>query len=129
MPSGQRRRSYPRLDRRFVHEFRQPAENDRVCIGWHSVPKVEYMTRPPSGTVENSSRFGFDPLPRGEQHGRIEVALYAALVADFGPAAVQRDAPVEADDVAAGGGHVAQERRRTGAEVDRRDVDGREDAR
>src|SRR4051794_12030163 len=101
MPSGQRRRSHARLDSRFVHELRQAPENDRVCIGWHSVPKVEYMTRPPSGTVENSSRLGFDSLPRREHHGGIEVALHAALVADLRPPAVERDAPVEADHVAA----------------------------
>src|SRR5690242_4976080 len=96
---------------------------------WHSVPKVEYMTRPPSGTLENSARFGLDSLPRSEQDRRIEVALHAALVADLVPAAIERNAPVEADHIAAGGGHVTQKRRRSGAKVNRRRGDGVEDAR
>ncbi len=49
--------------------------------------------------------------------------------ADLLPAAVERDPPVEADHVAAGVGHRAQERGGARAEVDRRHVDGGEDPR
>src|SRR5919197_897599 len=69
----------PRLDGRLLHELRQPPEDGRVCVGWHTVPKVEYMTRPPAGTRENSSGRSLDPLPRAEQNGRIEIALDAAV--------------------------------------------------
>ena len=108
---------------------RQPPENGRVCFGWHSVPKVEYMTRPPSGTLENIARLGLDSLPRPKQQSGIEVALNAAVVADLVPAAVEWDPPVEPDHVAARLRHVAEQRRRARAEVDRRHVDGGEDAR
>src|SRR6266576_2963303 len=112
MPSGQRQSSYASFDGRLVHELGQASENGRVCMRWHSVPKVEYMTRPPSGTPENSPGLGLDPLPRREQHCRVEVALHATLVADFFLAPIERDTPVEADHIAACRGHLAQQRRR-----------------
>src|SRR5207244_2986611 len=80
-------------DCRLVDELRKAPENGRVCFGWHSVPKVEYMTRPPSGTREDSARLGFNPLPRTKQNGRIQVPLNAVFFADFGPAEVQGDPP------------------------------------
>ena len=52
----------------------------------------------------------------------LEVPLHPALVPDELPGAVDRDPPVDADDVAAGFGHLLQEVRRPGAEVDRRHV-------
>ena len=67
--------------------------------------------RPPA-RVEHVARGRLDALPRAEEHRRVEVALHAALVADRVPAAVERDAPVEADHVAAGLGHRREQRRR-----------------
>src|SRR3954453_23379598 len=127
MPSTRRRRSYARLRGGLVHELRQLPQNDRVCFGWHTVPKVEYMTRPPSGTRENSARLGLDPLPRTDEKRGIEVALQAALVTDFRPPAVERDAPVEPDHAPAGASHFLQQGRRPSAEMDRGSVDRRED--
>ena len=51
--------------------------------------------------ASTSQRRLLDALPRAEQHGRVEVALDAAIEADRRPAAVERDAPVEPDHVAA----------------------------
>src|SRR6266545_579645 len=102
----------------FVNELRQAPEDGRVCFGWHSVPKVEYMTRPPSGAPEDIARLGLDSVPGREQHGRVQIALDAAVVADLGPAAVERDPPVEADHVAACLGHRLQQGRGAGPEVD-----------
>ena len=56
-----------------------------------------------------------------EQHGRVEVSLDGAVIAGELPALVERDAPVEADHVAAGGGHRREQRDRAGSEMDRRD--------
>ncbi len=62
--------------------------------------------------------------------GGIEVSLDAVLLADDVPAAVQRDAPVEADHVTARARERAQQVfRHARAEVDRRHVDRVEDAR
>src|SRR5213080_2775775 len=60
------------LDGCLVHQLGQAPENGRVCFGWHSVPKVEYMTRPPSGTVEDTAGLGLDSLPGREQNRRVE---------------------------------------------------------
>src|SRR6185312_11973725 len=118
-----RRCSDPSLDGGFVDELGQTPENGRVCFGWHTVPKVEYMTRPPSGTRENSAGLGLDSLPRAEQEGRIEVPLHAPVLTGLRPATVERNAPVEPDHVAARLGHRRQERCRPGTEMDRRHVD------
>ena len=56
--------------------------------------------RPPARS-STSRAARLDPLPRPEQHGRVEVPLHAAVVPDLLPARVERDAPVEADHVAA----------------------------
>src|SRR5213076_72427 len=76
------------FDRRFLHELGQAPQDGRVCVGWHSVPKVEYMTRPPRGTRENSPRLGLDSRPRAKQQSGVEIALHTAFVADLLPAAV-----------------------------------------
>ena len=71
-------------------------------------------------------------MARAEQERRIEVALDGVVGAELVPGDVDRQAPVDADDVAAGRGEVGQDRRRAGAEMNRRDVgrlQGREDLR
>ena len=80
------------------------------------------------GAAEDVERARLDPLPRPEQHGRVEVALDAAVVADLGPGAVELDPPVDADHVAAGRRHPGENPRRRGAEVDRGHVEGGQDA-
>ena len=61
-------------------------------------------------------------MTRPEQERRVEVALDGVVRAELLPGHVERQAPVDADDVAAGGGEVGQDRRRPGAEMNRRDV-------
>ena len=82
----------------------------------------------PRSACEHLERLGLDALPRGEENGGIEVPLHGT-VRDLLPPHVERDPPVEADHVAARGGHLLEQRRRPRAEVDRRDVDGGEDTR
>src|SRR5438128_6510813 len=126
---ARRNMSDPRLHRRFVHVLRQAPQDGRVCV-WHdSVPKVEYMTRPTCGTVEDIARRGLRPLPRPEQDGRIQVPLHATIVADERPTAVECDPPVEADHVAARLGHVHEQGGRPRPEMDRRCLDGPENPR
>ena len=87
------------------------------------------MARAAGRAGEHVERRRLDPLPRPEQDGAVEVALHAAVVADLLPAPVERDPPVEPDHVAARVAHLLEQRRRAGAEVDRRAVDRGEDAR
>ena len=85
--------------------------------------------RRPATGVEDADGRASDALPRAQQDGRVEVALHAAARAERLPAAVDGHPPVEADDVAADRLHLAEQVRRPVSEVDRRRVDGREDAR
>ena len=56
----------------------------------------------------------------GEEEGRVEVALDADVVADARPGVVERDAPVDADQVGPGARDQVEEGGGAGAEVDRR---------
>ncbi len=58
-----------------------------------------------------------------ERYG-IEVTLDGRVGASETPAFVERDAPVEAEDVCTGGGHGGEERRGVDAEVDDGDAKG-----
>src|ERR1700692_2756090 len=62
----------------------------------------------------------FDCLPGSEQERRIEIALYAALIADSRPGLIQVHAPIHADNIAASLGHQFEQTGRAGAEVDGR---------
>ena len=64
--------------------------------------------RPPRAR-EHVERRRLDPLPGAEQDARVEVPLHRALVPTARPAVVERDAPVEADRVAAGRGHLGEQ--------------------
>ena len=113
----------------LVHERAQPAEHVGIGVGHDAVAEVEDVARPAGRAREHVERRRLDPLPRPEEDGAVEVALHAAVVADLLPAPVERDPPVEPDHVAARVAHLLEQRRRAGAEVDRRAVDRGEDAR
>ena len=59
-----------------------------------------------------------DQLRRSQQHRRIHVALDAAIKTDAGPTTVQRNAPVERDDVGARQCNRLEQPGSVGAEVD-----------
>ena len=66
---------------------------------------------PAGGAGEDVERGGARCAPTGPRSDRgVEVALDGAVLADERPALVEREAPVEADHVAAGGGHRREER-------------------
>ena len=113
----------------LVNEPDQPAEIVGVGLREHAVAEVEDVPGPPAGAREHVERRRLDALPGPEQHRGIEVPLHRRSGARGEPALVERDAPVEADRVAAGGGHRREQVGGAGAEVDRRHVDGREHAR
>src|SRR3712207_8188615 len=80
------------------------------------------IRRPP-----RSPLFPYTTLFRSEEKGRVEVSLHAAALADESPAPGDLNAPVEADDVAPDRGHLLEQVRSPGAEVDGRRLDRRED--
>ena len=89
--------------------------------------EVEDVPGPAACPSEHVERLCFDPLPRRQQHGGVEIAL-DGTIRHLGPADIERDAPVETDHVTARDRHLPEQRRRTGAEVNRGNVDGIEDA-
>ena len=90
--------------------------------------EVEDVARPSRGFGEDRSRPSRDDRERRETHGRIEIALNAAI-ADARPGIRQPDPPVDAHDLAR---HIGEERKQLGVpgrEVNARDASDRvEDA-
>src|SRR5438309_8942782 len=80
--------------------------------------EVEDVARAPRGAQQHSARLTFDDLPGSQQNSGLEVTLDALVESDAAPCFVEREAPIHTDHVAAGGCHLLQQVRRTGAEVD-----------
>ena len=85
------------------------------------------MAGPPACRLEDGVGRALYAVPRPQEQSRIEVPLDAAVRPDLLPALAERDAPVEADDVAARGRHRLEQVRRAGPEVDRRHREPAED--
>src|SRR6476661_2680043 len=110
----------------LLHERGELGEHAGIRLREHAVAEIEDVPAAVARALEHVERGSFDALPRAEEHRRVEVALHRGREL---PAELERDAPVESDHVAAGARERAQQLlRRTGAEVDRRRVDGGEDA-
>ena len=77
-----------------------------------AVAEIENMSGTAAGAAQDFRHAAFDFFRRSEQRDRIEVALHGDVVADRGPAVVEIDAPVQADDIAAGGADAALTSRR-----------------
>src|SRR5580700_343216 len=64
----------------------------------------------------------FSPLfqlaPGSKQQYRIEIALHRMIVSDRSPSFIQRNAPVEPNDLGSGLRHGRQKRRAVGTEID-----------
>ena len=71
-----------------------------------------------AGESEDFFHAGFDDVLWGEERDGVEVALHRAAGADRAPAFVERDAPVEAEDVGACFAHRGEKRCSVDAEVD-----------
>src|SRR5919198_1797121 len=103
----------------LVDELHQAAKVVRMRVRQYAVAQVEDVARAASGAAKDVLRGRLHALPWAEEDRRVEVALDAPVLADLRPAAVERDAPVEADHVAARVAHRSQQVRGARAEVDR----------
>src|SRR5690242_10224278 len=81
--------------------------------------QIEDMPRTTSRAPQDIVHLGLDDWPGGEHNCGIEIALNAMIVADPLPDCVQIDAPIHANDRGSIVFHLVQQRRRTGAEMDR----------
>src|ERR1700704_7053176 len=82
-----------------VHQQLQIFERGRRQ---HSVAEVEDVARPSAGSAKNLAGALAHELGWAQQHGRIEVALNAAVLTETLPADIERHPPVEGDDIWAG---------------------------
>src|SRR6266566_453490 len=71
-------------------------------IGKHAVTQVEHMTRAAACAPEDVARSFDHQLTWAEEERRVEVALDAVGAAQLVPALVERDAPVERNDIRTG---------------------------
>src|SRR5712692_1647384 len=104
--------------------FDQRLEVLERAAGQHAMTEVEDVARPPRRLFEHLPRAVDHELERAEQHRRVQVALHPTFVADPPPARVEVDAPVEGDDIGAGGGDQLEQPRRGSPEVDRGHTQG-----
>ena len=71
-----------------------------------AMAEIENMAVPAVGAPQNFRHSAFDFSRRCEQRNRIEVALHRDIMTDRCPTFVEVDAPIQADDVAAGGANM-----------------------
>src|SRR5712692_1393832 len=83
-----------------------------------AMTEIEYVARAAACAAEHVARAFGDAFDRSEQHRRVQVPLHAQGRAETPPALVEADAPVERDDVRAGGGNELEQPRGGGTEVD-----------
>src|SRR2546422_501812 len=102
----------------FAHCLYERLEILQRAAREHAVTEVEDVTGPSGGPPQHLARTQDDVLDRPEQHRRVEVALDPMFVADTPPTGVEVDAPVERDDVRAGGGDQFEQPCRGRAEMD-----------
>src|SRR6266851_10281873 len=86
----------------LAHGFDQRLQVLERAAGQHAMAEIEDVTWAPRRQSEHRARYLDHELARAEQHGRVEVALHRAAVADTAPPGVEGDAPVQRDDIGAG---------------------------
>src|SRR6059036_284308 len=86
-----------------------------VGLGQDAVAEIEDVTRSPRGATQDVARTLDHESGRSEQHGGVEIALHTALESKAAPTLVERNPPVEGNDVRAGLDDRLQQGRGTGA--------------
>src|SRR5712691_2354828 len=95
-------------------------------FGRHAMTEVEDVTGAPACPSQHVARPLSNEAGGAEQNGRVEIALHAALESDAAPTMVERDAPVQRDDVRTSLRDRFEQARRAGTEVDSRRARRRE---
>ena len=88
-------------------------------VGIHAVPEVEDMPRAPVRASQDPPHALADEVVRPVEHRGIEIPLHAFALTDPRPPFIERNAPVEPDDVAASLADVFEKLSRADPEVDR----------
>src|SRR5436190_14600927 len=99
-----------------MHEVYHGAHGRDIGLGQDPMAQVEDVPRPSRGALQDITDLTRAFTLRRQQRGGLEVALDRAI-ADSRPGGVERNAPVDADHVAAGGREILEKGRRAGAEM------------
>src|SRR6266566_7579936 len=103
-----------------VHQQLQILERGRRQ---HSVAQVEDVAQTTARSAQNPAGALAHELGRAQQHSRIEIALYAAVVTDTLPADIEWHAPVERYNVRARRHDRLEQRGGVRPEMDARNID------
>ena len=87
-----------------MYEVGQPPERVGVRAGKHTVPQIEHVAQPATGVREHLQCLPFHHVPRGKQHGGIEVPLDGGVRTDSLPRSNRSTLGSPPDDSQAGAG-------------------------
>src|SRR5438445_64735 len=107
-----------------MHQLHHGLQRFDRRIGEDAVAEVEDVAGPAPGAAEDVAHSRLERGARSEQRRGVQVPLDRLRRADALPRRVQRDAPIDADHVAARRREVLEEARGAGAEVDHGDTGG-----
>src|SRR2546422_6602809 len=104
-----------------MDEIHDSPHGSDIRLGEHAVAEIEDVARTSTGAGEDVMDLTGALRGGREQCRRVEIALDRAIPApDAGPGSVQRNAPVDADHVAAGCCEIFEKGGGAGAEVNHR---------
>src|SRR2546430_4172835 len=83
-----------------MHEIYDSPHRSDVGLRQHAMAEIEDVARAPAGSCKDVADLTGTLRSGGEQRGGLEIALDRAI-SDASPGGIQRDPPVDADDVAA----------------------------
>ena len=105
----------------FMHKINQRGDVLNRSVLQDTVTQIENVAGFAFDPVENPGRLGFDLGNRSKKNHRVQITLHGDVAAQLRPSRGQVDAPINADNIAAGGFEQRQHIGRAGAEMDQRD--------
>src|SRR5216110_425307 len=99
-----------------MHEIHYGAHRRDIGLGQYPMSEIEDVAGPTGGALQDVPDLARSFTIGGKQGGGLQIALDRAI-ADTRPRRIERDAPVDADHIAAGGCEILEKRRGAGAEV------------
>src|SRR5438552_4560482 len=103
---------------RIMNESHDGPQLVLLCLRKDPVAKIEHMAGAVSDTLQHIRRRRSPYVRWTEECRRIQVPLNSAVFADVPPGLIDRDSPVDADDVPSRGGKGFEESGRPRAEMD-----------
>src|SRR5207302_7107299 len=102
----------------LVHQLDDPREDVRIRVRQHTVSEVEDVPLCRCTATQDVAGSIGDDGPGREHDGRVEVSLHSSTGPDALCGLVERDAPVDPDDIGTGLTHQPEQLTGADAEVD-----------